>query len=262
MGKGTKQLQPLSTLAGRKGKTNKTSFTAMSVDPTTLLQSYSHDVCNKVVSDTNTASLLNGVKHALPLASACQQSGIPNQVSKNDTVNSSHLGAQDPPVMTNTTSMGSIHCGLPGTISTATYPASLMLTTTIPSMNLDMSMTLSEDHMTKIVKECVKAKLFRAIKFFDREKHGFYSEAPNTACGKIIKHTNVVINGGIKQAREWWKEIRKTVISTIGNHRNNCIKNIRNKFNGKFKVCVNICRVAIAHTYSKRSMAITYLLTT
>jgi hypothetical protein len=224
------------------------------------LQSYSRDVCNKVVSDTNAATSLHGV-NALTLASACQSA--PHQVSKNDTVNSSHMGAQNQPVMTNTTSIGSIHCGLTGTISTATYPASLMLTTTIPSMNVDMSMTLSEDHMTKIVKECVKAKLFRAIKFFDREKHGFYSEAPNTACGKIIKHTNVVINGGKKQAREWWKEIRKTVISTIGNHCNNCIKNIRNKFTGKFKVCVNICRVAIAHTYStKRSMAITYLLTT
>jgi hypothetical protein len=57
---------------------------------------------------------------------------------------------------------------------------------------IDMSMAISSDGMRGIIKECVKHKLFRCVKFFDREKHGFYSENLNTACRLVMKFCNIV----------------------------------------------------------------------
>jgi hypothetical protein len=44
-----------------------------------------------------------------------------------------------------------------------------------------MSMAITSDGMKGIIKEFVKQKLFRCVKFFDREKHSFYSENLNSS---------------------------------------------------------------------------------
>jgi hypothetical protein len=102
---------------------------------------------------------------------------------------------------------------------------------------IDMSMAISSDGMRGIIKECVKPKLFLCVKFFDREKHGFYSENLNTAI------CNIVPTSQQQEALAWWREIRPVVIRTISDHRNNCIKSMRTRYFRKyFRVCLLLCR--------------------
>jgi hypothetical protein len=96
----------------------------------------------------------------------------------------------------------------------------------------DMTMTVSARGIQRIVKDIVRDKLFRVVKFFDGEKHGFCSDAPNTVCGIVVRSCNVMFSS-CDEMRAWWKEIRKTVIRTIADHRNNCIKAMRIQYRGK-----------------------------
>lgn len=98
---------------------------------------------------------------------------------------------------------------------------------------VDMSMSITSTGMRAIIKECVKNKLFRCVKFFDREKHGFYSENLNTACGLVIKFCHIAPTSQT-QAFAWWREVRPLVIKTISDHRNNCIKSMRTVFGRKY----------------------------
>jgi hypothetical protein len=100
---------------------------------------------------------------------------------------------------------------------------------------VDMTMDITSTGMRAIIKECVKNKLFRCVKFFDREKHGFYSENLNTACGLVMKFCNIAITSKT-QALAWWREVRPLVIKTISDHRNNCIKSMRTNFLRKYDV--------------------------
>ena len=98
---------------------------------------------------------------------------------------------------------------------------------------VDMSMSITSTGMRAIIKECVKNKLFRCVKFFDCEKHGFYSENLNTACGLVIKFCHIAPTSQT-QALAWWREVRPLVIKTISDHRNNCIKSMRTVFGRKY----------------------------
>ena len=100
---------------------------------------------------------------------------------------------------------------------------------------VDMSMSITSTGMRAVIKECVKNKLFRCVKFFDREKHGFYSEQLNTACGLVIKFCHIAPTSQT-QAFAWWREVRPLVIKTISDHRNNCIKSMRTMFGRKYYV--------------------------
>ena len=107
---------------------------------------------------------------------------------------------------------------------------------------IDMSLAISSDGMRGIIKECVKQKLFRCVKFFDREKHGFFSENLNTACGLVMKFCNIVSTSQ-QQALAWWREIRPVVIRTISDHRNNCITSMQTRYFRKyFRLCLILCR--------------------
>ena len=57
--------------------------------------------------------------------------------------------------------------------------------------------------------------------------HSHFSEDDKTMCGFIMKHTNI---GG---TQNWWLGMRRIVVKTHTNLRNNAIKNMQIKFKGE-----------------------------
>ena len=69
-----------------------------------------------------------------------------------------------------------INLGRSGTASAACAE------TMMSSIALDMSVTLSEKGKRSIIKDNVREKVFRYVKFYNRDRHGFYSNSPTKVC--------------------------------------------------------------------------------
>jgi hypothetical protein len=95
--------------------------------------------------------------------------------------------------------------------------------------------TLSEVGKRSCIKTCVKKVLFRRLKFFDRNQHGGYDLQSNSVCSIVIATCNV---RSADATPTWWAGIRKLIVSTHTNHRNNVIKTMGLRFRGK-SMCIN-----------------------
>lgn len=108
---------------------------------------------------------------------------------------------------------------------------------TVPGLtvSMDMSMTeLTADQQLSLVKTCVKNNVFSKFKFYDREYDAAYNTDPDTLCGFVLKHTN------IRGDRNWWVEMKRHVVKTHTDLRNNAIKNMQTKFKGKQALFSNL----------------------
>jgi hypothetical protein len=93
----------------------------------------------------------------------------------------------------------------------------------------DMTLSVSTKGLHLIVKECIKKQLFRRLKFFDKRKHGpFSNNSTKTVCGLVIKLCNL---SSIEANHTWWVR-RPTILKIHTDHRNNCIKAIGKQFKG------------------------------
>ena len=113
---------------------------------------------------------------------------------------------------------------------------------TITPLTMHLQNTIVSQRM--MVRDCVKTKLFRRLKFFKKDVHGLYDRRQGTVCAMIIANCNVEPD----QADEhWWADMRKLVVCTHTDRRNNVIKNMRLRFRGKFKlICVKSgCRLIV-----------------
>ena len=85
-----------------------------------------------------------------------------------------------------------------------------------------------------LVRNCVKTVLFCRLKFFKKDLHGIYDQRETTVCGLVIKSCNL---SGQDATLKWWATMRKIVIATHTDHRNNVIKTMRLRFRGTFQSC-------------------------
>jgi hypothetical protein len=107
------------------------------------------------------------------------------------------------------------------------------VTTSIPGLStmLDMSMTeIEAETHRNLVKSCVRKNMFSIWKFYNKASDSHYSQDEKTWCGYLLKYTKI-------QGDEcWWVEIRKLVVKTHTDMRNNAIKNMQTKFKGKHQL--------------------------
>ena len=80
--------------------------------------------------------------------------------------------------------------------------------------------------LVNTVKTCVKTHTFRICKFYNRDLHSHYRTSGKTMCGQILRQCNLDADAA------WWYQMRPTVIKTLTDHRNNCIKRINARFKG------------------------------
>jgi hypothetical protein len=99
----------------------------------------------------------------------------------------------------------------------------------IVPLNMDLQNTIASQRM--MVRECVKTKLFRRLKFFKKDVHGLFDRRQGTVCAMIIANCNVEAENADEY---WWADMRKLVVCTHTDRRNNVIKNMRLRFRGKF----------------------------
>ena len=114
----------------------------------------------------------------------------------------------------------------------STNGGAAVVTQTMVSNNEDMTLSVSTRGLQLIVRDLVKEKLFRRLKFFDKSKHGSYSTRTSTVCGMLIKYGNI---SSVAADHKWWDKMRSPVMRTHTDHRNNCIKAMRLRFRGKYK---------------------------
>ena len=105
--------------------------------------------------------------------------------------------------------------------------------TMMSSIAIDMSITLSEKGKRSIIKDNVREKVFRYVKFYNRDRHGFYSNSPKSVCGMLFKFSHMAHLPPEQLQKHWINDVRKLVIRTISDHRNNCIKAMKHRFKGK-----------------------------
>jgi hypothetical protein len=98
---------------------------------------------------------------------------------------------------------------------------------TPPPLNMQLHNSIISQRM--MVKDCVKTTLFRRVKFFIKDVHGLYDLRDGSVCALIIANCNVM-RANVDEY--WWAEMRKVIVSTHTDRRNNVIKNIRLRFNG------------------------------
>jgi hypothetical protein len=112
--------------------------------------------------------------------------------------------------------------------------------------SLDMSMAVTPDSVKLILKDNIRAHIFRHVKFWDRDEHGPFSEEPNTVCGIVLRLCNVLTKPNI-HAPTWWRETKQFVIKTHTDQRNNCIKTVHLRFNGTCSGCAIIFPFILTH---------------
>ena len=104
------------------------------------------------------------------------------------------------------------------------------VTSSVPGLSslMDMSMTeISKENQISMVKGCIKRHVFSIWKFYQKDFHSHFSEDEKTMCRFIMKHTN------IRGTQNWWLGMRRIVVKTHTDLRNNAIKNMQMKFKGK-----------------------------
>ena len=101
------------------------------------------------------------------------------------------------------------------------------VTDVVAPLNMQLQNSLVSNRM--MVKACVKTTLFRRVKFFIKDMHGLYDLRDGTVCALIIANCNVT---AAEVDEYWWADMRKLIVATHTDRRNNVIKNIRLRFNG------------------------------
>jgi hypothetical protein len=100
-------------------------------------------------------------------------------------------------------------------------------------LNMHLQNTIASQRM--MVKECVKTTLFRRLKFFKKDVHGLFDVRSGSVCAMIIENCNVSAD---EADHVWWADMRKLVVATHTDRRNNVIKNMRLRFYGKCRLWV------------------------
>jgi hypothetical protein len=152
----------------------------------------------------------------------------------NDLIQSDDEEEEVPPKME--TELGQKHAyrnppSLPSTFTINVGKSSdSQLTSSVPGLSslMDMSMTeISEENQISMIKTCIKNHVFSIWKFYQKDYHSHFSEDEKTLCGFIMKHTN------IRGTQNWWLGMRRIVVKTHTDLRNNAIKNMQTKFKGE-----------------------------
>ena len=124
----------------------------------------------------------------------------------------------------------------------APLPLTPALDSNATALNMQLQNTIvSQRHM---VRDCVKTKLFRHLKFFKKDVHGLFDLCNGTVCAMIVANCNV---SRADVDKTWWTSMRKLVVCTHTDWRNNVVKNIRLRFRKKSNdyLCCNV----IAYSY-------------
>ena len=91
-----------------------------------------------------------------------------------------------------------------------------------------MTMSIADEGIAVVLKQCVKNHLFQDVKFYIDKDHKLYNTDPLTLCGRLLANchsTEMLICDPA-----WWEKNRSEVIKAITNRRNNAIKRIKEKF--------------------------------
>jgi hypothetical protein len=112
----------------------------------------------------------------------------------------------------------------------------------------DMTGKMTPEGRRMLVRACVKTVLFRRLKFFKKELHGMYDQSASSVCGLMIQHCNVPLQDA---TLAWWATMRKVVIATHTDHRNNVIKTMRLRFRGKYPLRPRVkCNAQMSIAYN------------
>ena len=211
------------------GPHRRRPYVPVSIDPTTLLTSTSSQpgvggatttTTGHVVVSTNRSFLgsRNGAFRASPLSDIHSQTG---GVQPNTPTSASMLVPKTIQVSGNDD-------------NAATGQQQHDLCAVGAMLSLNMSMAVSPKGVKLILKENVRAHIFRNVKFWDRDEHGVFNEEPNSVCGIVLRLCNVLAYPHEIHAPTWWRETKQLVIKTHTDQRNNCIKTVHLRYNGTY----------------------------
>ena len=124
-------------------------------------------------------------------------------------------------------------------------PPCLSDTTVVTNANaINMTMDITEHQMRMLVRDCVEKELFRRLKFYKKEFHGYYDFRKESVCALVIQCCNL---DHAKATLEWWNIMQRVIVRTHTDHRNNVIKTIHVRFCGIYLTmtadCSNTCNV-------------------
>jgi hypothetical protein len=97
---------------------------------------------------------------------------------------------------------------------------------------LNMRLQNTNKAQRLMVKDCVRTKLFRRLKFFTKGIHDLYDHRPGSVCAMIIANCNATHE---EATATWWSDMSKLIKYTLTDYRNNVIKTMRMRFEGKNK---------------------------
>jgi hypothetical protein len=112
---------------------------------------------------------------------------------------------------------------------------------TMHSSTKDMAKDMTSKHLSMMIRDCVKAVLFRRVKFYKKRIHGSYDFRTGTVMALVIQCCNVQQE---KVTVKWWEQISKLIGTTVTDHRNNVVKTPVHKcFECKFEnvTCSYFC---------------------
>ena len=102
--------------------------------------------------------------------------------------------------------------------------------TIYPTKAEDMSGQVAHEGIKTCIKQCVRNNLFRDVKFYIHTDHKVYSTDSHTLCGRVLMRCH---SKEIEFDAKWWENHRSLVIKAITDRRNNAIKRIKERFQGK-----------------------------
>jgi hypothetical protein len=117
--------------------------------------------------------------------------------------------------------------------------------THVTPLNMHLQNNIVSQRM--MVKECVKTVLFRRLKFYKKDLYGLYDLRNGTVCAMIIANCNVNTRDA---TQAWWADMRKLVVSTHTDRRNNVIKNMHLRFKGMYPVTLQNVIKLNAYTHA------------
>lgn len=119
--------------------------------------------------------------------------------------------------------------------------------TVVSSIALDMSVTLTERGKRSLLKDKIREKVFRFVKFYNRDRHGYYSNSPKSVSGMLFRYSHMNHLADEQLQKHWFHDVRKIVVKTISDHRNNCIKAMKLRFRGTYKYPLIVVIVVMTH---------------
>ncbi len=114
-------------------------------------------------------------------------------------------------------------------VASAGFPPDCAYTTANRPEPLNMQLHNTIVSQRLMVKDCVKNKLFRRLNVFKKDVHGLYDLRNGTVCAMIVANCNVT---KAEASEHWWADMRKLVVCTHTDRRNNVIKNMHLRFKG------------------------------